>query len=196
MDAVDYVTFANLVTVNEAMRGILLDVLEVQLMCVGQGHADASAFLAELHQPIFDLWEEREPPGTEKERHSEEAVMQRERSPAYEILRPSSRRLLRVIDTELARNGGATIIHNDQFEVVGSSTRVVLPGLAELHALGLIEVTRYPKRCRVASSRRWQEITTADQARATSVAAREERPPVVTPVARRHGPGHDAQGPS
>ena len=122
--------------------------------------------------------------------------MQRERSPAYEILRPSSRRLLRFIDTEVARNGGAITLYNDQFEIVGSLTRVVLPGLAELHALGLIDVERYPKRCRVALSRRWERITTADQARATSVAAREERPPVVTPAARRYGPGHDTQGPS
>ena len=77
--------------------------------------------------------------------------MQRERSAAYEVLRPSSRRLLRFIDIELARNnGGATIFHNDQFEVVGSLNRVVLYGLAELHALGLIDVERYPKRCRIA----------------------------------------------
>ena len=60
VDAVDYVTFCNLANVNAAMRGVLIDVLEVQLMCVGQGptldYADASAFLAVLHQPIFELW--------------------------------------------------------------------------------------------------------------------------------------------
>jgi hypothetical protein len=58
-----YVTFCNLANLNAAMRGILLDVLKVKLMCVGQGptldYADASAFLAELHQPIFDLWKKR-----------------------------------------------------------------------------------------------------------------------------------------
>ena len=63
LDAVDYAVFCNLANVNEAMRGLLLDALEVQLMCVGQGptldYADASAFLAELHQPIFDLWKKR-----------------------------------------------------------------------------------------------------------------------------------------
>jgi hypothetical protein len=63
VDAVDYVTFCNLANVNAAMRGGLLDVLGVQLMCVGQGptldYADASAFLAELHQPIFNLWKQR-----------------------------------------------------------------------------------------------------------------------------------------
>ena len=63
VDAVDYVTFCNLANVNEAMRGALLSVLEVKLMCVGQGpaldYADASAFLAELHEPIFNLWRKR-----------------------------------------------------------------------------------------------------------------------------------------
>ena len=63
VDAVDYITFCNLANVNAAMRGVLIDVLEVQLMCVGQGPAldyvDASAFLAELHQPIFDLWKKQ-----------------------------------------------------------------------------------------------------------------------------------------
>ena len=63
MDAVDYVVFCNLANVNEAMRGTLLGVLEVKLMCVGQGpaldYADASAFLAELHEPIFNLWRKR-----------------------------------------------------------------------------------------------------------------------------------------
>jgi hypothetical protein len=63
VDAVDYVTFCNLANLNAAMRGILPDVLKVKLMCVGQGptldYADASAFLAELHQPIFDLWKKR-----------------------------------------------------------------------------------------------------------------------------------------
>ncbi len=61
--AVDYVVFCNLANVNAAMRGGLLDVLEVKLLCVGQGptldYADASAFLAELHQPIFNLWKQR-----------------------------------------------------------------------------------------------------------------------------------------
>jgi hypothetical protein len=63
VDAVAYVIFCDLANLNAAMRGILLDVLKVKLMCVGQGptldYADASAFLAELHQPIFDLWKKR-----------------------------------------------------------------------------------------------------------------------------------------
>ena len=63
VDAVDYVTFCNLANVNQAMRGNLLGVLEVKLMCVGQGpaldYADAATFLAELHEPIFNLWRQR-----------------------------------------------------------------------------------------------------------------------------------------
>jgi hypothetical protein len=58
VDAVDYVTYANLANINAAMRGGLLDMIEVRLMCVGGGptldFADASAFLAVL-QPLIDM---------------------------------------------------------------------------------------------------------------------------------------------
>jgi hypothetical protein len=37
VDAVDYVTFCNLANVNAAMRGGLMSVIEVRLMCVGAG---------------------------------------------------------------------------------------------------------------------------------------------------------------
>jgi hypothetical protein len=61
VDAVDYVTFCNLANLNAAMRGILLDVLKVKLMCVGQGptldYADASAFLAESSADIRPMEE-------------------------------------------------------------------------------------------------------------------------------------------
>jgi hypothetical protein len=57
VDAVDYVTFCNLANLNEAMRGILLDVLKVQLMCVGQGptldYGDATAFLDFIYRPLM-----------------------------------------------------------------------------------------------------------------------------------------------
>ena len=36
-DAVDYVTFANLANLNTALRDGLLDLIEVQLKCVGGG---------------------------------------------------------------------------------------------------------------------------------------------------------------
>jgi hypothetical protein len=37
VDAVDYITFANLANLNTALRGGLLDLIEVQLMCIGGG---------------------------------------------------------------------------------------------------------------------------------------------------------------
>ena len=101
-------------------------------------------------------------------------------SPAYLVLRPSARRLLAFIGTEIERQGGGTVtIYNDQLEVVGSR-RVYLPGLHELSALGLIELVRLPKRHLIGQSDRWREITTRQQARAISAAAREQRkPPLV-----------------
>jgi hypothetical protein len=58
LDAVPYVTMCNLATINEVMRGGLLSVLEVHLMCVGAGptldYADATAFLAAF-QPAIDM---------------------------------------------------------------------------------------------------------------------------------------------
>ena len=57
VDAVDYVTFANLANLNTALRGGLLDLIEVQLKCVGGGPTldfqDAADFLAGF-QPAID----------------------------------------------------------------------------------------------------------------------------------------------
>ena len=50
LDAVPFVTFCNLTNLNTAMRGELLDLIEVGLLAVGGGptldYADATAFLA------------------------------------------------------------------------------------------------------------------------------------------------------
>jgi len=50
LDAVPYVTMCNLANINAAMRGGLLEVIELRLMCVGAGPTldfeDATAFLA------------------------------------------------------------------------------------------------------------------------------------------------------
>jgi hypothetical protein len=55
---VPYVVYANLANLNAAMRGGLLDVIEVHLMAVGGGptldFADATAFLAGF-QPMIDM---------------------------------------------------------------------------------------------------------------------------------------------
>jgi hypothetical protein len=57
VDAVDYVTFCNLANLNTALRGGLLDLIEVQLKCVGGGPTldfqDAAEFLAGF-QPAID----------------------------------------------------------------------------------------------------------------------------------------------
>lgn len=106
----------------------------------------------------------------------------RMQSPAYDALRASSRRLLLFIEGEIARQGGGRItIYADQFAVVGS-IRVVLPGLSELHALGLIDVTRFPKRHVCALSERWRAIASRHDAVDLADAARAKRPlPVMPP---------------
>ena len=57
VDAVDYVTYANLANLNTALRGGLLDLIEVQLKCVGGGPSldfeGAAEFLARF-QPAID----------------------------------------------------------------------------------------------------------------------------------------------
>jgi hypothetical protein len=57
LDAVPYVTFCNLANLNAAMRGGLLDLIEVRLLAVGAGptldFADAAAFLAGF-KPLID----------------------------------------------------------------------------------------------------------------------------------------------
>jgi hypothetical protein len=58
--------------------------------------------------------------------------------------------------SEIARNGGGrVVIHNDQWEMVGSR-RVYLTGLFEQHTLGLLDVERFPKchACQISDRRR------------------------------------------
>src|SRR5262245_291916 len=93
-------------------------------------------------------------------------------SPAYWVLRPSTRRLLRFIETEVARAGtDRVMLANATLEMIGSR-RVYLPGLHELAVLGWIDVERYPKHHAISLSTRWQQITSEPQASATSAAAR------------------------
>jgi hypothetical protein len=57
VDAVDYITYANLANLNAALRGGLLDLIELQLKCVGAGPTldfeDAAEFLARF-RPVID----------------------------------------------------------------------------------------------------------------------------------------------
>jgi hypothetical protein len=58
LDVVPYVTFANLSNINTALRGMLLELIEVHLLAVGGGptldHVDAAAFFAQF-QPLIDV---------------------------------------------------------------------------------------------------------------------------------------------
>jgi hypothetical protein len=104
----------------------------------------------------------------------------RMKSPAYEVLRASSRRLLLFIETEIARQGGSATIYPDQFRVVGS-LRIIVPGLDELNGLGLLDVQRFPKRAVCALSERWRDVASRHDAVDIAEAARARRPlPVLT----------------
>ena len=58
LDAVPYVTFCNLSNLDTVMRGGLMDLIELRLLCVGAGptldHAGAAEFLAAF-QPMIDM---------------------------------------------------------------------------------------------------------------------------------------------
>ena len=58
LDAVPYVTMCNLSNLNTALRGGLMDLIEVRLMCVGGGPTldfqDAAAFLAGF-KPMIEM---------------------------------------------------------------------------------------------------------------------------------------------
>jgi hypothetical protein len=100
-------------------------------------------------------------------------------SHAFAVLRASSKRLLTFIETEIARNGGGPVtLYADQFAVVGS-VKVVVPGLSELHGLGLIDWQRHPKRHVISLSARWRMIETAKQAMIVSATARVQRMPLL-----------------
>ena len=91
---------------------------------------------------------------------------------AFLVLRASARRVYRLIESELMRQGGAgAVIYTDQLELCGSR-RIWRPALAEIHALGLAEITRHPKRFICRPSNRWRELTAHD-ARIAATLARE-----------------------
>ena len=99
-------------------------------------------------------------------------MTERNLSAAYTVLRASARRVDRLVESEIVRQGdGTAIIYIDQLELCGSR-RVYVPALSELHALGLLDVTRHPKRFVCRLSDRWREMTAQD-ARIASVMARE-----------------------
>jgi hypothetical protein len=101
------------------------------------------------------------------------AEPEKTRSPAYLALRASARRVLRLVEAEIARKGsGVATIYTDQFELCGSR-RVYRPALAEIHALGLAEIERHPKRYVCRLSNRWCGVRTKRDALIASAVARE-----------------------
>jgi hypothetical protein len=62
LDQVPFATWCNLANLNTALRGGLLDLIEVKLMCVGGGDAldfaDAATFLAAF-QPMIEMARKR-----------------------------------------------------------------------------------------------------------------------------------------
>ena len=112
--------------------------------------------------------------------------MQWEESPAYEILRASTRRLLKYVMSEIARNGGGrVVIHNDQLEMIGSR-RIYLTGLYELHTVGLLDVERFPKCHACQASDRWRDIGSTLEASMASAVARGPNRIVGMEISRPH----------
>jgi hypothetical protein len=73
-----------------------------------------------------------------------ETMTERTLSPAYAVLCASARRVMRLIESEIARQGGCATIFTDQLELCGSR-RVWRRAMAEIHALGLGDYVRRPK---------------------------------------------------
>lgn len=87
-------------------------------------------------------------------------------SPAYQVLRLPTRRLLDTILHEIDRHGGRVPIASDQFEAQGIGRMSLEFGLSQLQALGLVTVTggSYGPNT-FGLCNRWQEISATDAER-------------------------------
>jgi hypothetical protein len=105
--------------------------------------------------------------------------MDRTQSHAYAALRASSRRVLRLVEAEIVRQGGGrAVVYYDQLECCGSR-RAYVPAMSELQCLGLIDVERYQKK----HISRWHYVTTPKQAMiVTGVARARPMPPQMVPT--------------
>jgi hypothetical protein len=108
--------------------------------------------------------------------------MDREHSPAYGILRASARHVLRLVESEIAQQGGGSaVIWNDMLEHCGSR-RVYLPALCELAGLGFITVERYPKKHLCGLADGWRQIGSMREAALIAARARSQpKQPVMMP---------------
>ena len=83
------------------------------------------------------------------------------------------------IKQKIARRGGGPVtLYMGDFRFVGCRN-VILPGLSELHGLGLVDWQRFPKRHMIAQSDRWHAIETPRQAMIVSAIARTQRMPLM-----------------
>ena len=73
------------------------------------------------------------------------------------------------------------MIFNDRLEMIGSR-RVYVPGLSELHGLGLLDAERHPKQHVCALSDRRRAIETQNRARIVSARARVRPMPPTQPA--------------
>jgi hypothetical protein len=117
----------------------------------------------------------------------EQTMSESHESPAYRVLRASSRRLLQFIEHEIERQGGVAMLYNDQLAVCGSR-RILRPGMRELHALGLVAHQRGCKCSIITLSERWRDVNSTKQAIAISATARENRH--AAPVRPQHADLH------
>jgi hypothetical protein len=83
------------------------------------------------------------------------------------------------IEQEIARRGGGPVtLYMEEFQVVGRRN-VILPGLSELHGVGLVDWQRFPQRHVIALSDRWHAIETLSQAMIVRAIARTQRMPLM-----------------
>jgi hypothetical protein len=101
-------------------------------------------------------------------------------SHAFAVVRRSSRRLFMFIEQEIARRGGGPVmLYMGEFRAIGRRN-VILPGLSELHGVGLVDWQRFPKRHVIALSDRWLAIETLTQAMIVRAIARTQRMPLIS----------------
>ena len=86
--------------------------------------------------------------------------------------------MLAFVITEVERQGGRATVYTDMLEPYGSK-RVFVPAMAELHALGLLDVERRVKNYVCALSDGWRDVTSKHEALLISARARNAPSPVV-----------------
>jgi hypothetical protein len=111
------------------------------------------------------------------------------RSPAYAVLRLSTRRALTAITDAIANQGGPAELSHDKFEQQGISRTMIGPALRELAALGFVEISvGAKKKNRFTLCDRWRSVTSLQEAQLISGDARAARP---QPSKKPERPGDD-----